>query len=261
MRGAHLPSDSGEKYIEHRQAEGAMNATINREISLLRRAFNLAVEAGKLNAVPRLPAKLAENNVRKGFFEREDFLRHRAALPEALKPVTTFAYWTGCRKGEILQLRWLQVDLENRTVRLEPGETKNDEPRIVPLDGELLDMLRMQKQIRNEKWPKCPWIFFRNGGKRIKSIRGPWDAACEAAGLVDENGDAMRLLHDLQRTGVRNLIRAVVPEKIAMQISGHKTRSVFDRYNIVDERDLHEAARRVTRYIAEAEKPREVTIR
>jgi integrase len=255
-RAARLPHDIGEKFIEHRQSEGAMNATINREIALLRRSFNLARRSGKLNVVPILPSRLAENDVRKGFFERDDFLRHRAALPPALKPVTTFAYWTGCRKGEILSLLWSQVDLENKTIRLEPGETKNDEPRIIPLDGELLEMLRMQKEIRDKKWPQCPWVFFRNG-KRIKSIRGAWDAACVAAGLVDESGDAMRLLHDLRRTGVRNLIRAGVPERVAMEISGHKTRSVFDRYNIVSERDLHEAARKVNSYISEAEKKRD----
>jgi integrase len=139
---------------------------------------------------------------------------------------------------------------------LNPGRRKNDEPRIIPLAGELLAMLKMQRQIRDEKWPKCPWVFFRNG-KQIRSIRKARDAACEAASLVDENGDAMRLFHDLQRTGVRNLIRAGVPERVAMEISGHKTRSVFDRYNIVSERDLHEAARKVSGYISEAEKSRE----
>lgn len=243
------------KYIEHRQAERAANATVNREIALLRRAFNLARRSGKITTIPMLPSKLSENNVRKGFFERDDFLRHRKALSTAIKPVTTFAYWTGCRKGEILALRWSQVDLENKTVRLEPGETKNDQARIIPLAGELLEMLRMQKQIRDENWPECPWVFFRNG-KRIRSIRGAWDAACVAAGLVDENGDATRLLHDLRRTGVRNLVRAGVPERVAMAISGHKTRSVFDRYNIVSERDLHDAARKVSSYIAEADKAR-----
>jgi len=256
-RVAKFRPDLASAYIEHRQSAGAANATINREIALLRRAFNLARRGGKVTTVPLLPSKLSENNVRKGFFEREDFLKHREALPSEIKPVTTFAYWTGCRKGEILSLRWPQVDLENRTVRLEPGETKNDEPRIIPLAGELLEMLRMQKQIRDERWPKCPWVFFRNGGRRIRSIRGAWDKACEVAGLVDENGDAMRLLHDLRRTGVRNLIRAGVPEKVAMLISGHKTRSVFERYNIVDERDLHDAARKVSSYISEADAARD----
>jgi integrase len=145
------------------------------------------------------------------------------------------------------------VDLENKTIRLEPDETKNDEARIIPLADELLEMLRLQKQIRDDKWPECPWVFFRNG-KRICSIRSAWDAACVAAGLVDENCDAIRLLHDLRRTGVRNLVGAGVPERVAMAISGHKTSSVFDRYNIVSERDLHDAARKVSSYISEADK-------
>ena len=116
-----------ERYIEQRQAEGAANATINRELSLLHRAFTLGKEAGRLTVVPTLPKKLKENNVRKGFCGRDQFVAVRSALPPDIKPVVTFAYWTGCRKGEILSLVWRQVDWAERVVRLEPGETKNDD--------------------------------------------------------------------------------------------------------------------------------------
>ena len=198
--------------------------------------------------MPPFPKRLRENNVRKGFFEREEFVAVRTALPDEIKPVVTFAYWTGCRKGEILDLQWPQVDLGDRVIRLEPGETKNDEPRIIPLADELYHMLCMQKAIRDQKWPACPWVFFRRGD-RIKDFRKAWETACKTAGLVDDSGDPAKLFHDLRRTGVRNLVRAGVPERVAMAISGHKTRSVFDRYNIVSERDLHEAARRLNDYI------------
>ncbi len=206
-----------------------------------------------------LPSKLAENNVRRGFFERDEFQRHRDALPDEIKPITTFAYWTGCRRGEILSLCWNQVDLAERVVRLEAGETKNDEARVIPLGGELLEMLGMQKQIRDQKWPTCPWVFSR-AGKQISTFGGAWANACIAANLFTMEGDEKkpsRLFHDLRRTGVRNLIRAGVPERVAMAISGHKTRSVFDRYNIVSERDLHEAARRLDNYVADSEKSRD----
>jgi integrase len=252
MRAAKVRPDDAEKFIEQRQSEGASNSTINKEIALLRRSFNLAKRSGKLSVVPLFPAKLAEKNVRKGFFERDEFIKHRDALPQHLKPVTTFAYWTGCRKGEILGLTWSHVDLRQRVVRLEPGETKNDESRMIPLAGELLEMLRMQKDIRDEKWAGCQWVFFRSG-KKIVDFRGAWEKACEAADLINSEGKPTKLFHDLRRTGVRNLIRAGVPERVAMAISGHKTRSVFDRYNIVSERDLHEAARRLSNYIANSE--------
>jgi hypothetical protein len=76
-----------------------------------------------------------------------------------------------------------------------------------------------------------------------------WEEASKRAGLVDGQGKARRLFHDLPRTGVRNLIRAGVPERVAMMISGHKSRSVLDRYNIVDERDILAAGQRLEHYL------------
>ncbi|MEN6532905.1 MAG: hypothetical protein ABFD89_04540, partial [Bryobacteraceae bacterium] len=111
---------------------------------------------------------------------------------------------------------------------------------------------KMQRAIRAEKYPDCPRVFFRDG-KPIKQFKNGWASACQRAGLWTGDAKTGRpsvLFHDLRRTGVRNLLRAGVPEKIAMGISGHKTRSVFDRYNIVTESDLKDAARRLGEYLA-----------
>jgi integrase len=181
----------------------------------------------------------------------------RAALPEYLRPVLTFAYYTGCRRGEILSLLWSQVDLTARVVRLEPGTTKNDEARTLPLTTELFEVLSMQKSIRDTRHPNCSWVFFNESGRHIGRFQRSWRTACKEIGLVEQDGEPDRLFHDLRRSGVRNLIRAGVPEAVAMRISGHKTRSVFERYNIVSERDLHEAARKLETYMSQREKPSE----
>jgi integrase len=248
-----LKADAVKRYIEQQQASGAANATINRALALLHRAFTLGKASGKVAVVPLLPRQLEENNIRKGFFERGEFLAMRAALPDYLKPVITFAYYTGCRKGEILSLRWRQVDLLERVIRLEPGTTKSGEGRVIALAGELYEVLAMHRAIRDQEHPDCPWVFFNGDGKPLRNFRAAWESAAKQAGLVDGAGRPTKLFHDLRRSGVRNLIRAGVPERVAMAISGHKTRSVFDRYNIVSEADLHDAARRLNLYVATRE--------
>ena len=197
---------------------------------------------------------LKENNVRTGFFEHGEFVAFRGELPDDLQPVATFAYYTGWRKQNILDLMWSQVDLKALTARLHPGTTKNDAGQMVILDGELLEVI--QKQWERRKVAEipgqsptllCPYVFHRNG-KRIRDFRKAWNKAREATGL------ATKILHDFRRTAVRDMVRAGVNERVAMMISGHKTRSVFDRYNIVGEDDLREAARRHSEHVQNQDK-------
>ena len=139
-------------YIQTRLNEGAENATINRELAALKRIFNLGARQTppKVDRVPYIPM-LKESNVRKGFFEHGDFLALRNFLPHYLKGFVTFAYKTGWRVSEIEGLTWSQVDLVNGIVRLEVGETKNDEGRTVYLDEELLEVF--QGAIRSQEEP------------------------------------------------------------------------------------------------------------
>ena len=226
-------------YTGARQEAGAANATINRELAILKRAFRLAEQAGKLLHRPFIPM-LAEDNVRKGFFERPEFEDVRAALPAELQGVAAFAFLTGWRvPSEILTLQWPQVDRQTKTVRLEPGTTKNRDGRTFPyaLLPELEEVIEHQwadHQHLAAKGTICPYVFHRSG-RPIKSIRRAWDKACGEAGVPG------RIPHDFRRTAVRNLVRSGVPDVVAMKLTGHKTRSVFDRYNVVAEADLIEA--------------------
>jgi integrase len=237
-----------------RTIEGVSNAEINRELTVLKRIFSLAIQSGKLLHKPHIPL-LKENNVRKGFFEAHQFDAVLEKLPADLKPMLEFAYITGWRiASEVLPLQWRQVDFDGGEVRLDAGTTKNGEGRVFPLTTGLRELLERQRARRDELKRDdhiVPWVFFRlvadeRGGKKkpreILAFSKAFTAACKAAGCPG------LIPHDLRRTAMRNLVRAGVPERVAMTMTGHTTRSVFERYNIVSDVDLREAARKLDEF-------------
>ena len=261
-----ITRDDVTAYVAHRQAEGIVavkgerrgqrigdvsNGEINRELQHLKRIFNLAIEGGRIATAPKV-RMLKEAPPRSGFFEREQFeavLRH---LPPEIGPVVTFAYITGWRiASEVLPLEWRRVDFQAGEIRLDPGTTKNDDGRTFPMTKALRALLETQhaEHLRLKRAGQIvPWVFVRmsakgRGGeqhaKPIRTFGKAWQTACVAAGCPG------RIPHDFRRTAVRNLVRAGVPERVAMKLTGHKTRSVFDRYDITSPGDLREAAARL----------------
>jgi integrase len=229
-------------YIDARQTAKAKNATINREMSAIKRAFTLGREAGKITHKPKIPM-LSENNVRIGFFEPVQYRAVLAHLSVDLQPVVTFSYLTGWRtQSEVLPLQWRQVDFTAGTVRLDPGTTKNGEARTFPFTADLRALLEAQRAhtdaVQHQHGSIIPWVFHRRG-KRIRKFDKSWKTACKQAGCPG------LLRHDFRRTAVRALVRNGIAERVAMTLTGHKTREVFERYNIVSEGDLADAARRI----------------
>jgi integrase len=227
------------KYRQHRQAEGLGIASINYELAILRRMLRLGAKDGKLAAVPLVETP-DPKNARSGFFERADFEAVAKKLPEAYGAVARFAYLTGWRvRSEVLGLRWDQVDFAAGTVTIPPHVTKNGEPKLFPFDGlpELADLLRGRRAATNaviaETGKRVP-VVFHDGGHPIpyKKLLKAWHAAGTAAEVEG------RFLHDFRRTAARNLRRAGVDEGTIMKLCGWQTRKMFDRYNIIDERDL-----------------------
>ena len=232
LKAQRLSTDMMERYREKRKADGCLDATANRELSILRTAFHNGRKRTppKVVAVPYFPM-VKEGVVRKGFLSDEQYAALRDELPPELKALFVTAYITGIRKSELLAIQWPQVDLEARLITLERDETKGNEARSVPIvAGDMLDLLKVAKQECTE----AKHVFNRNG-VRIKDFRGAWQQACERAGVPDLK------FHDLRRTAVRNMRRAGIPQVIRMKISGHKTDSMERRYNIVDNEDLTNA--------------------
>jgi integrase len=223
-----ITTESARQFVKARQAEGTGNAAINRSLGLLRRMLNLAKDEGRIPSVPKIHF-LKEPSPRKGFLELPKFNELLSHIPANLKPLIVFLYYCGVRMGEALQVDWSQVDLTHGVIELEREQTKTSEPRIVPLPAVLVEMLKGIE-------PKEGTVFDGTG------LRSAWEKAVMEAGVPDLT------VHDMRRSAIRNLVRAGVSEQVAMRISGHRSRSIFARYNIVSQTDVLEAMGRLEQF-------------
>jgi len=234
-----ITGDAVRRYQLRRRADGAEAATINRETSALSRMLHLAIRRGLLDRMPVFPNRLEENPPRQGFFEHDEYVKVRAELPLPYQDVLDFAYYSGWRRNEILYLTWDDVDRTGGVIRLSPQRSKTKTGRVLPISAPLSLVLdrRAERRLPGDA------RVFRRDGVAVRVWRHALRDACQRAGVPH------RLLHDCRRTAARNLVRAGVPERVAMLLTGHKTRAVFDRYNIVNERELLSAGERLAAYL------------
>jgi integrase len=235
-----------QEYIEARRHEGRADSTINREFSLIRHGFTLARQTDPplIDRVPHIP-KLEEDNVRQGFLEHPEYLNLREALPPHLKCLLVCGYYLGIRLGVFRRMKWSQVDLAAAEIRIAKRQAKSKKPHTAPIYGEMKTWLDMQFAEHQQLRPDCEYVFNYHG-RPIGHHVGGWREACIAVGMPE------LYFHDLRRSAVRNMERAGIPRKVAMSITGHLTETMYGRYDIVNDRDVRQAARRMEQFFEEA---------
>jgi len=240
-----LTTDAAARFVKAQPKQS--NATTNRSLALLRRMLHLAHQQGKIQAVPYVKM-LPEPPARQGTITAEELQAIMRNLPSHLHPTIAFLWWSGGRKGETSKARWNQVkELDGLSphILLEGGQTKNKEGRAVPLASIVIAALRnIPEKDRTGR------VF------DFSALRYDWARACAAAGLgvrtlvTSEAGNKWyqykgKTIHDCRRSAVGELRKAGVSEEVTMKITGHKTRAVFDRYNIVGVDEVSQAMRKL----------------
>ena len=226
-----------EEYIDDKLEEGLSNATVNRHVSWLHKALRLARKRKLTKAAFEWERMDERDGIRQGFLSHEEYLAILRLLPDYLQILWCFAYHWGLRKGELLKLRWewaLPYLSDDEPIIKIPGFdtktktriTKSGDPHTLPLySEEMREFLKMALMSRN---PKCPYII-QYRGRQLKEPKESFNKARHAAKLDHV------LIHDTRRTAIRNMTSAGISKRDAKQISGHKTDSVFDRYDIAAE--------------------------
>jgi integrase len=252
---ASLETSDFKRYRSRVTSQGSSHSTVNNHFALIRAALNLERKQtpNRVAKVPHIPI-VSVKNARQGFLEYADHYTVLGHLPPSLKALFVVAFHSGCRQGELLKMRWRDVDWSNRIVRL--PDSKNGKARNLPFWGGIEASLTAQKEYRDAHHPDCEHLFFwmeedsglGHGGLRntpgspIEDFRGSWRQAITKAHKANENVLPHLLFHDIRRSGVRVMVQdAGIPESQAMLISGHETRSMLERYNIVSLKNLQDA--------------------
>jgi len=239
MRATSLAAELVDEYIKERLAEGYAKASVNHLLQMLKQAYTLA----ELPA-PKIRRLDTTDSVRTGSFTELEVRRVMSNLPADLADFTLFAWLTGMRKSEIASLLWR--DVTGDEIRLRAENSKNAKPRVIPFEGELASLMERRKAARQFEVNGIPTfaaLIFHRKGEPIREFRKSWKTACRLAGT-------RRLFHDLRRSAARNMLNAGVPQAIAMQVTGHKTDSMYRRYAIVAPNDARTALRMTQEHTA-----------
>jgi len=211
-----INSSMVDDYKVRRQRELAANATINRELALLKSIFRFALKKGKVFRVPSIDL-LPEDNVRQRFIAEDEFQKILPLLSADVLPIVVIAYHTAMRLGEILALRWKNIDLKRRLFLFQTEKTGKQ--RAVALHPEIIKLF---DSIPRGFGDTPVFNLRRDHVERV------WRRACKKAKVKDA------WIHDLRRT------RATIwhkeqglPQDLIMSMSGHRTDSMFRRYQIV----------------------------
>jgi integrase len=240
-----------QEYIKKYMGAGYKGPTIRRQLSRLQSAFERAKDLDLLTAnhIPsfRLPK---DSDPREGFLELDQFQKFLDALPENLRPVVRYLYFTGTRTGEVKRITWSMVSADCKELLIPDRITKTKKGRTVPLVGPLEVIAKELREAR-KKFPKPNDRIFD-----MTNFRRMWNRTCHKLGLgvYDESTDNRKYSglhpHDFRRSAARNLIKLGVPRRTAMMITGHKTEAIFERYNIKDTTDVEEALVKVGEKVA-----------
>lgn len=227
--------------------EGSPNTTINRRIQPVVQAFNLGIRQKKIKETIYFTKLNEDSSIRQGFFEAEEYELMVSQFEEPYSDIIEFGYNCGWRIKEVLELKWENVHADG-VIRLKNTQTKNKDTRSLPIWGDIEAIIQRRldkrlyvktwnkrkngKRIKNpeNEWYESEYVFHKNGC-RVWDFGDKWREARKKVGLDDKN------FHDFRRTTAKNLTDSGIPESLAMKITGHKTRAMFDRYNIKNDRD------------------------
>ncbi len=227
-----------ENYQTSRKKEGYSDSYVDQEIGAARtmiiKAFDNDIVSGDvLRTFKRVRRLLKRNsNARDKIITPGQFQLLMANLPRHSRASLATAFYAGMRRGEVVSLTWDRVDLKKRVITLDADDTKDKEPRKVPICDELYRILdTIPKAIHTSR-------VFLYRGNPVKDLRTSLKTACRAAGIVyGRNVRDGFVFHDLRHTFNTYMRKAGVAESVIMSITGHSTREMFDRYNTIDEED------------------------
>ncbi|MDR3567347.1 MAG: site-specific integrase [Syntrophobacteraceae bacterium] len=231
-----------ENYQAKRKIEGYSDAYIDRQIEAARamtnKAFDNDLVTGETVKIFRRVKKMLKRNAnaRDRIISLDEFRAIMEKLPRHTKAILAAAFYTGMRRGEVLSLTWDKVDMERRMIRLEAADTKDKEPRVIPILPELFEILKEIPRALHD-----PHVFlFR--GKPVASIKTGLIKACKDAGVnygrFEKGGF---VFHDLRHSFNTYMRKAGVAQSVIMKITGHSTDEMFRRYNSIDADDAHQA--------------------